>query len=121
MALSLRCRQYQIFRGTSRPGSFVRDMGCTRGEFRAHIESQLTAPMTMANYGKVWHLDHIYPLSKADLRDRVQFLAAANYRNLRPMIGSDNQSKNSKVTPEAKALFDALCREFGGDAAADAA
>jgi DNA-binding helix-hairpin-helix protein with protein kinase domain len=90
----------------------VRDMGCDQRFFLRHIESQFTAGMTMENYGKLWHLDHIYPLSKADLTDRVQFLAAANWRNLRPMLGPENVEKRDTITPEGQALFDLLCREF---------
>jgi hypothetical protein len=87
-------------------------MGCDREFFLRHITIQFTAGMTMENYGKVWHLDHIYPLSKADLTDRVQFLAAANWRNLRPMLGPENLEKSDTITPEGQDLFDQLCREF---------
>ncbi len=99
-------------RFSTRPGSMIRDMGCDREFLLRHITSQFTAGMTMENYGKVWHLDHIYPLSKADLTDRVQFLAAANWRNLRPMLGPENLEKSDTITPEGRDLFDHLCREF---------
>jgi hypothetical protein len=109
---SLRARHGQFFKGTSRPASMARDMGCDREFFLHHIAIQFTAGMTMENYGKVWHLDHIYPLSKADLTDRAQFLAAANWRNIQPMLGPENVKKSDEVTPEAQALFDGLVREF---------
>jgi hypothetical protein len=112
MMVGLRNRQYEFFTGKARSLSMVRDMGCDQRFFLRHIESQFTAGMTMENYGKLWHLDHIYPLSKADLTDRVQFLAAANWRNLRPMLGPENVEKRDTITPEGQALFDLLCREF---------
>jgi hypothetical protein len=113
MSCSLRTRQWQFFKGTQRPASMVRDMGCEPEFFLRHIASQFTAGMTMENYGKFWHLDHIYPLAAADIvNNRIHFLAVANWRNLQPMLGPENVEKKDKVTPEAQALFDALCQEF---------
>jgi hypothetical protein len=112
MAANLRNRQSRFFKQTNRSASMVRDLGCDREFFLHHIASQFTAGMTAENYGKVWHLDHIYPLSKAELIDRVQFLAVANWRNLRPMLGPENVQKSDAVTPEAQALFDQLKAEF---------
>jgi hypothetical protein len=113
MMVGLRNRQYEFFTGKARSLSMVRDMGCNREFFLRHIASQFTAGMTMENYGTVWHLDHIYPLAKADIvGNPVHFLAAANWRNLQPMLGPDNWEKSDEVTPEAQALFDALCQEF---------
>jgi hypothetical protein len=108
----LRNRQWYLLHRSKRAGSFVRDIGCDSKFLLHHITSQFTAGMTMDNHGTVWHLDHIYPLSKADLTDRVQFLAAANWRNLRPMLGPENLEKSDAVTPEAQRLFDELVREF---------
>jgi hypothetical protein len=109
---NLRNRQKRFLKSGAKVGSFARDMGCDREFFLRHITIQFTAGMTMENYGKVWHLDHIYPLSKADLTDRAQFLAAANWRNIQPMLGPENVKKSDEVTPEAQALFDGLVREF---------
>jgi hypothetical protein len=111
-AVSLRNRQGKFLAGIKRPASMVRDIGCDREFFLRHIASQFTAGMTMENHGAVWHLDHIYPLAKADLTDRVQFLAVANWRNLRPMLGPQNLAKGDEVTAEAQTLFDSLCREL---------
>lgn len=96
-----------------RAGSFVRDLGCSLKAFWSHIESLFLPGMTRDNYGE-WHLDHIFPLSRADLTDRVQFLAVVNYRNYQPLWKAVNLRKNSVVTKEAKSLFDQLCDEFRG-------
>ncbi len=113
MMENLRDRQRDFFKGRGRSLSMVRNMGCDREFFLRHIESQFTAGMTMENYGTVWHLDHIYPLSKASIVDNpIHFLAAANWRNLQPMLGPENSEKNDAVTPESQVLFDDLCREF---------
>jgi hypothetical protein len=118
MLCNLRARQNKFFKGKSRPLSMVRDMGCTQEFLRQHIASQLAGEMTMENYGKVWHLDHIYPLSQADIvGNPVHFLAVANWRNLQPMLGPENVEKSDEITPEAQALFDSLCAEFARAAA----
>jgi hypothetical protein len=110
---NLRTRQWQFFKGKTRSLSMVRDMGCTQEFFMQHIASQLTGEMTMENHGTVWHLDHIYPLSKASIVDNpVHFLAAANWRNLQPLPGPENLEKSDEVTPEAQALFDSLVQQF---------
>ena len=113
MMHNLRVRQRKFFKGKTRSLSMIRDMGCTQEFFRQHIESQLAGDMTMKNYGKVWHLDHIYPLAAADIvGNPVHFLAACNWRNLQPMLGPENEEKSDDVTPEAQVLFDSLVHEF---------
>jgi hypothetical protein len=113
MMRCLRVRQYQFFKGINRPASMVRDMGCTQEFFKQHITSQFHSGMTMDNYGTVWHLDHIYPLARANIVDNpIHFLAAANWRNLQPMLGPENIEKSDTITPEAQALFDSLVQEF---------
>jgi hypothetical protein len=99
--------------GQQKAGSAVRDIGCTGKEFRAYIASLFTAEMSWANYGTYWHLDHIFPLSAANLKDRTEFLAVSNYRNRQPMEAKQNISKNDTITPAAQALFDSLCHELG--------
>jgi hypothetical protein len=64
--------------------------------------------MSWQNYGAAWELDHIYPLSACDLTDRVQFLAACNYRNYRPLSPEENMAKGARVLAEAESLFSEL-------------
>jgi hypothetical protein len=95
-------------------GSAISDLGCSVEFLIQHIESQFVEGMTWANWGKgddEWSLDHIYPLAKADLTNRVEFLAVCNWRNLRPTWHRDNREKRCRVTGEAKALFASLCQE----------
>jgi hypothetical protein len=112
MCKNLRGRQCQFWKGTLRSASMVREIGCDRDFFLRHIASQFTAGMTIENHGKVWHLDHIYPLAWVDKDDPAQVRAAFNWRNLQPMLGPENLEKSDAVTPEAQRLFDELVREF---------
>jgi hypothetical protein len=71
--------------------------GTTSNGFRSHIEKQFTRKMTWENHGKVWHLDHIMPLSKFDLSDRNQLLIACNWQNFQPLLARQNLSKSDKI------------------------
>ena len=110
---NLRTRLYYAIKKHGRSGSAVRDIGCTVEELWVHFESKFQPGMTRENLGTAWVIDHIYPLSKADLiGSRVEFLAANNWRNLQPLTPSENAAKKDGVTPEAQALFDSLVNEF---------
>ena len=113
IAASLRTRLRSAIRLGSKGGSAVRDLGCSIEELLEHLESQFyDERMSLDTWGTEWQIDHIYPLSAADLGDRVQFLAANNWRNLQPLTIAENKSKGSTVTPEAQLLFDELCDMF---------
>ena len=99
-------------------GSSVRDLGCTIKELKKHLESQFDSRMNWSNWGKYWHVDHVYPLAAANLEDRVEFLAAANWRNLQPLEAKANMEKGDQVFPEARELFNKLKKMFSkGEAA----
>jgi hypothetical protein len=87
-------------------------LGCSIPDLKHHIESQFNGGMTWDNWGSVWHLDHIYPLAAANLDNRTEFLSVNNFRNLQPLSVKENLAKNDTVTPEAKKLFEELCKEF---------
>ena len=119
LACSLRDRLNKALKGNFKSGSAVRDLGMTIPEFEAYIEPMFLPGMTWDNWtDDGWHLDHIYPLAKADLTDRVQFLAVANWRNYQPLWAKDNLSKGDSITPEAQALFDRLVAQFRKEEAA---
>jgi len=119
MRSNLRSRLNRAIRGGYKKGSAVRDLGCTIEEFWTHMESLFQPGMTRENMGTAWEIDHIYPLSKADLTgSRTEFLAANNWRNLQPLTPEENAAKGDKVTIESQFLFDSLCLEFSGQVAA---
>ena len=53
--------------------------------------------MTLENYGKVWCLDHCYPLSKTNLSNENDMYKSTNWINLRPMYKKDNFIKGDKI------------------------
>lgn len=110
----LRTRMYQAMGRYKDVGSVSRDLGCTIGELWAHLELQFKPGMTRDNWCKVWEVDHVFPLAKVKKGCRVEFLAAANWRNLQPLTLKENEEKSDYVSPEAQALFDRLKAEFSG-------
>lgn len=91
----IRSRIWRVVRKNTKLGSAVRDLGCTLGELKIHLEKQFTKGMNWNNQGK-WHIDHKIPLSKFDLIDREQFLKAVHFTNLQPLWAIDNIIKRDK-------------------------
>jgi hypothetical protein len=69
-------------------------LGCDFNTFKLHIERKFTKGMSWSNYGK-WHLDHIYPISKATSEEMA--LQLNHYTNFQPLWAKDNISKKDKI------------------------
>lgn len=95
LALRLRIRLWHALKGKTKGGSAVRDLGCTIPQLMKQLESKFKPGMTWDNYGK-WHIDHIKPLIKFDLTDRLQLKIACHHSNLQPLWGEDNLSKGAE-------------------------
>lgn len=83
-------------------GKYAAAAGYRWADLRAHLEAQFTDGMTWENWGEVWELDHIEPLSAfhyVDLLDPL-FKQAWRLDNLRPLLRHLNQSKGSKREPQ---------------------
>ena len=94
LSCSLRDRLRKALKDSQRSGSAVRDLGCSIPDFKIWLEKQFQNGMTWNNYGKVWHIDHIIPLSKFDLADRNQLVKACHWFNLRPLWARENILRN---------------------------
>ena len=53
--------------------------------------------MSIVNYGKIWRLDHCYPLSRANLAIENDMYKFTNWINLRPMYIKDNIIRGDKI------------------------
>ena len=69
-------------------------LGCSYEEFKQHLENQFTEGMNWDNYGK-WHLDHIYPVSRAI--DEQHLIKLNHYTNFQPLWAIDNFKKGNKI------------------------
>lgn len=81
---------------SKRAGSAVRDLGCSINELRFYLEGKFYGEMSWDGWGKVWELDHIKPLASFDLTNRKQFLQAAHYTNLQPLLKSEHWVKSAR-------------------------
>jgi hypothetical protein len=69
-------------------------IGCTPFELQKHLEEQFIDGMTWENYGQ-WHIDHIIPLSTANIEEEIYKLCY--YTNLQPLWAIDNLKKGNKI------------------------
>jgi hypothetical protein len=72
-------------------------IGCSGRELKQYLEQRFKPGMTWANHGKVWHIDHIMPVSRFDLAKRKDFLKACHFTNLQPLFAADNMRKGNKI------------------------
>ncbi len=69
-------------------------LGCTIEELFAHLENQFIEGMSWDNR-ELWHVDHIYPVSKAINEEHL--LQLNHYTNLQPLWAEDNLKKGDKI------------------------
>lgn len=80
--------------GYSKKSKTYEILGCSFEQFKAHLESQFTEGMTWSIYGQ-WHLDHIYPVSRAI--DEEHLIKLNHYTNFQPLWAEDNIKKGNKI------------------------
>ena len=78
-------------------------LGCDFETFVGWIVSQWEPWMGWHNYGvqkkngpRMWHVDHIIPVSLFDLRDEAQARKAFHYKNCRPLCAVQNISEGNR-------------------------
>lgn len=108
----LRDRLRKAIKNQYKAGSAVRDLGCSIEFLKNRFESMFRDGMSWENYGTLWVIDHIYPITRCNIEDRTEFLAVNNWRNLQPLTIPENLRKNDKITQQARALFFRLCSKF---------
>ncbi len=79
-------------------GKYNGPLGYSWADLRAHLESQFTPAMNWKNWGSVWELDHIKPLSsfQYETLDDPLFRECWALTNLRPLLREENASKGAK-------------------------
>jgi len=77
-------------------GNTTENLGCSAGFLKNYLESMFVNGMTWENYGKLWEVDHIYPLSKASKEGMESLKKACHYTNLRPLDISLNRSEGNR-------------------------
>lgn len=86
---------YRLLKKTNKNWQRWTDMvGYDVMTLKQHLESQFKSGWTWDNHGKVWHIDHIKPLSRFNSNQVRECWALSN---LRPLDAKENMSKLNKV------------------------
>lgn len=105
MIESFRARLCLIAKGKE---SKTKDLiGCEVNQFKKHIESQFKRGMTWENYGTIWHVDHILPVSSFDHNNPKHVAQCWHWTNLRPLAAKKNLEKGASITQPQMSLM--LC------------
>ena len=81
-------------------------LGIDVDSYKRYLELQFSKKMSWDNYGTIWEIDHIVPISSFNLLDDHQCKQAFNYTNTRPMLKLHNRSKSDNLLePQLKMLI----------------
>ena len=94
---NMRIRLNNVLRGKSKSRATRQLIGIDFKTFSKWIEFQLEEGMTLQNYGSVWHLDHVIPISSFNLLDEEELFKAMNWMNIRPLLALKNLQKANKI------------------------
>lgn len=93
---NLRSRIWRALKGIDKSFNTEKLIGMPIHIFRDYIAVQFRSGMSWLNYGKVWHIDHIKPISLFDLNDHEQQKEAFCYLNCQPLFAHENLAKGNK-------------------------
>ncbi len=68
-------------------------LGCSITFYKDYLLQKFKHDMTWDNYGSLWSIDHIIPLSAFDLSDGDQLEKACHYTNTQPLYVVENNKK----------------------------
>ena len=81
----------------SKSKNTIQYLGIKTKYLKKYLEHKFQPGMSWENYGKVWHIDHIIPISVVDTSKEENIKFVFHYRNLQPMFAKDNMRKSNKV------------------------
>lgn len=115
--LSNRLRELLSKQGKQKQNGITAYMGCTPREMMDHVESQFRDGMNWGNYGvNGWHLDHIIPCERFDLTREDHCRVCFNWRNIRPLWGKDNWTRQHMLTLDEALNIDPELAQMAKDA-----
>ena len=68
--------------------------------------------MSWENYGDIWNIDHIIPISSFNLEDENQVKLAFNWKNTWAMYSSDNFKKKNNIINQYIHIHTNLLEKF---------
>jgi hypothetical protein len=89
-----------------RVGAYKRFLGCGIITFAEHLQSLWHNEMSWDNYGSLWELHFIRPLSDWDMSVDANMLAGFHYKNIEPQLCSDRSNSHRKEVDPYEYLRD---------------
>ena len=74
-------------------------LGCNTEEYFNWLKYNFTDTICLENHSKIWHIDHVIPISHFNLEKIDEQMIAFNWRNTMPLLIKENLSKNNKIIP----------------------
>jgi hypothetical protein len=84
-------------------------LGCSTTEYIKWLTYNNTKGYTLDNHGAEWHIDHVIPISKFNMKNKKEIALAFNWRNTMPLAAKENLAKNNKILlPQLKEHYENL-------------
>ena len=85
--------------GSKNGQSILKHLSYTMKELKDHLEKQFDSKMSWDNYGRYWHIDHIYPQSLLPYTNMEEenFKKCWALSNLQPLEAIANIKKSNKL------------------------
>src|SRR5688572_8085532 len=99
LLINMRSRLGRVLRGNSKSQTTKQLIGLDFEIFTKWIEFQFEEGMALQNYGSIWHLDHVLPISSFNLLEEEELHKAMNWKNIRPLPPVKNIKKSNKIDP----------------------
>ena len=84
-----------ISKGGQREKSTVEYLGCDISTYRDYLEAKFRDGMTWENYGELWQIDHIVPLTYGNPTVEEAF-ERLNFTNTQPLTVKENLAKGNR-------------------------
>ena len=94
-----RFRRWIASNRTTKRSSVTALLKCTPSELWEWLlnhPNNIDSKFTKDNYGDVWEIDHVVPLSSVDPEDKMQVSKVWHFTNLQPLTVRENRRKGSR-------------------------
>lgn len=81
----------------NRKTSYVKLVGCSLDFFKKWISYRFDKIMNWDNFGKVWEIDHILPISSFNMNEESHKKICFHWTNLQPLNIKENRNKSNNL------------------------
>ena len=81
----------------NQPTSFIQLIECDLDFFKKWVEFRFEESMNWENFGSVWQLDHIIPLTAFDMGNDSNKRVCFHWTNFQPLFSNENRTKSNNI------------------------